>query len=54
MKIEYTVSEGDKMAVVSVEILQGTLSSKITIQFFTDDGSATSISECCQYTLIYI
>ena len=47
MKTEYTVSEGDKMAVVSVEILQGTLRSNITIQFFTEDDSATSSSECC-------
>ena len=47
MKIEYMVSEGDKMAVVSVEILQGTLRSNVTIQFFTDDDSATSRSECC-------
>ena len=54
MKTKLTVSEGDAMAVVRVEILNGTLGSNITILLFTDDDSATSISECCQYTLIYI
>ena len=54
MKTKLTVSEGDAMAVVSVQILNGTLSSNIIIQLFTNDDSATSISECCQYTLIYI
>ena len=54
MKTEYTVSEGDSVAVVSVGILHGTLRSNVTIQLFTDDNTATSISECCQYILIYI
>ena len=54
VKTKLTVSEGDAMAVVSVQILKGTLRSNITIQLFMDDDSATSISECCQYTLIYI
>ena len=54
MKTKLTVSEGDAVVVVSVRILNGTLRSNITIQLFTDDDSATSISECCQYTLIYI
>ena len=54
MKTKLTVSEGDAVAVVRVKIFKGTLNSNITIQLFTDDDSATSISECCQYTLIYI
>ena len=54
MKTKLTVSEGDAVAVVSVQILKGTLRSNNTIQLFTYDVSATSISECCQYTLIYI
>ena len=54
MKTKLTVSEVDAVAVVSVQILNGTLGSKITILLHTYDVSATSISECCQYTLIYI
>ena len=54
MKTKLTVSEGDPVAVVSVQILNGKLKSDITIKLFTDDDSATSICECCQYTLIYI
>ena len=54
MKTKLTVTEGDPVAVVSVQILNGTLGSSITIQLFTDDDSATSISECCQYKLISI
>ena len=55
MKTKLTVSEGDAVAFVSVQIVKGTLKSNITtIQLFTDDDSATSISECCQYTLISI
>ena len=54
MKTKLTVTEGDPGAVVRVDILKGTLKSNITILLFTGDDSATSISECCQYTLIYI
>ena len=54
MKTKLTVSEGDAVAVLSVQIIKGTLKSNIIIELFTDDDSATSISECCQYTLIYI
>ena len=54
MKTKLTVSEGDVVAVVRVQILNGIMRSNITIQLITDDDSATSISECCQYTLIYI
>ena len=55
MRVPSTVPENVGMAVVIIGITNGVLSGEsVTIQIFTMDGSASSSSECCQYTLIHI